>query len=168
MASVVERVHIHRPVADVWALLTDWESQPAWMQDARSVAVTSPQRTGVGVTLHVPTDIALGLVVTDTMEVTGWQEPAADGPARGVGRIEVRHTGKVIRGHGAFEVQPTRRPDGEEGTLFTWWEQVDAPLGRFGELVAQRIAMPYVGMVFRRSLRALKAVAESRPAVPAD
>jgi carbon monoxide dehydrogenase subunit G len=163
MARVEERVHIHRPVAHVWAVLTDWEAQPDWMQDARSVTVTSAARTGVGVTLVVPTDIALGVVVTDEMEVTGWDEPGADGR----GRIAVRHTGRVIRGHGAFEVAPTLLPDGGQGTLFTWWEEVDAPLGRLGEAVAQYVAMPVVGVVFRRSLRALKQVAEAGPAVTA-
>lgn len=154
-------MHIHRPVADVWAVLTDWESQPEWMQDARSVTVTSPHRTGVGVTIAVPTDIALGIVVQDEMEVTGWQEPGEDG----VGSIAVRHTGRVIKGHGAFEVAPTRMPGGAEGTIFTWWEEVDAPLGRLGDTVAQYVAMPYVAFIFRRSLRALKRYAEQR--VPA-
>jgi carbon monoxide dehydrogenase subunit G len=155
MASVEERVHIHRPVADVWSVVTDWESQSAWMQDAREVVVTSPHRAGVGVTVRVPTDIALGVVVTDLMEVTEWVERR---------RIAIRHTGRVIKGEGAFELQPTVLPGGGEGTLFTWWEHVDAPLGRLGEVVAQRIAMPYVAAVFRRSLRALKAHAEAQPA----
>lgn len=153
MARVEERAHIHRPVAEVWSILIDWEGQPDWMRDARAVTVTSPARAGVGVTIRVPTDIALGIVVTDEMEVTSWE------PHR---RIAVRHTGRVIKGHGAFELQPTHLPDGGEGTLFTWWEQVDAPLGRLGDLVTQYIAMPYVAYVFRRSLRALKLLAEGR------
>lgn len=115
------------------------------------MTVTSPQRTGVGVTITVPTDIALGLVVTDEMEVTGWVEQQS---------IAVRHTGRFIKGHGAFEVLATRLPDGEEGTLFTWWEQIDAPLGRLGDAVARLAAVPYVSMIFRRSLRSLKDVAE--------
>ncbi len=153
MARVEERTHIHRPVAAVWDLLADWESQPEWMQDARSVTVTSPHREGVGVTIRVPTDIAFGVVVTDTMEVTGWAPQQ---------RIAVRHTGKVIRGHGAFELHPTRLPDGREGTLFTWWEEVDAPFGRLGDRAAQLLVMPWVSRVFRRSLRALREVAEAR------
>jgi carbon monoxide dehydrogenase subunit G len=155
MARVEERVHIHRSVAHVWSVLTDWEAQPEWMHDARSVAVTSPHRTGVGVTIDVPTDIALGLVVMDRMEVTGWVEHET---------IAVRHTGRFIKGSGAFEVQATHLPDGGEGTLFTWWEEVDAPLGRLGEAVAQYLAMPYVAFIFRRSLRGLKRVAEGQPA----
>ena len=152
MARVEERTHIHRPVAAVWDLLVRWEHQPEWMQDARSVTVTSPQREGVGVTISVPTDIAFGIVVTDVMEVTRWDPQQ---------RIDVRHTGRVIRGHGAFELHPTRLPDGGEGTLFTWWEEVDAPLGRLGDRAAQLLVMPWVSRVFRRSLRALKAHAEA-------
>ncbi len=154
MARVEERVHIHRPVSHVWSVLTDWESQPEWMHDARSVTVTSPHRTGPGVTIKVPTDIALGIVVMDEMEVTEWVEQE---------KIAVTHTGKIIKGSGAFEVQPTRLPDGSEGTLFTWWEEVDAPLGRLGDAVAQYVAMPYVAFIFRRSLRGLKRVAEAKP-----
>lgn len=150
-------MHIHRPVARVWDLLVDWESQPAWMQDARSVTVTSPHRSGVGVTVEVPTDIALGVVVLDVMEVTEWVEHR---------RIAVRHTGRVIKGSGAFEVAPTRLPGGGEGTIFTWTEDIDVPLGRLGDLVVRFTAVPIVAAVFRRSLRELKRVAEER--IPAE
>ena len=150
-------MHIHRPVDRVWDLLVDWESQPDWMQDARSVTVTSPHRTGVGVTVSVPTNIALGIVVIDDMEVTEWVEQR---------RIGVRHTGRVIKGTGAFEVAPTRLPGGGEGTIFTWSEDITAPLGRLGDLVARYTAVPVVSFVFRRSLRALKRVAEERIPAP--
>lgn len=153
MARVEERIHIHRPVSQVWELLVDWESQPDWMRDARSVTVTSPHRTGVGVTIEVPTNIALGIEVLDVMEVTDWQEHR---------RIGVRHTGRVIKGTGAFELEPTLLPDGTEGTIFTWTEEVDAPLGRLGDLAARATAVPVVSWVFRRSLRSLKDYAEER------
>jgi carbon monoxide dehydrogenase subunit G len=157
MARVEERIHIHRPVEQVWDVLTDWEAQPRWMQDAKSVTVTSPHRVGVGVTIDVPTDIALGIVVMDRMVVTDWVEQR---------RIAVRHTGRVIKGTGAFEIQPTRLPDGGEGTIFTWTEDVDAPLGRLGDLVARAVVVPIVSFVFRRSLRALKEVAEGHDPRP--
>lgn len=157
MARVEERIHIQRPVTDVWAELVAWEDQPRWMHDAREVEVTSEHRTGLGVTIRVPTDIAFGLVVIDTMETTEWEEER---------RIAVRHTGRVIRGHGAFELRPTRTGGGGEGTMFTWWEEVGAPFGRLGDLLAQRLVMPWVGRIFRRSLRQLKAlVEETAPAV---
>ncbi|MGI9017431.1 MAG: SRPBCC family protein [Euzebya sp.] len=157
MARVEERVHIHRPLDHVWSVLTDWESQSEWMADAHSVTVTSPHRAGLGVTIRVPTDIALGLVVMDEMQVTEWVVRR---------KIGVRHTGRFIKGTGAFELQPTVTPAGGGGTLFTWSEQIDAPLGRLGDAILRYTAVPYVARVFRRSLRALKAVAErddSRP-----
>ena len=157
MARVEERVHIHRPVGQVWKVLTDWESQPVWMQDARSVTVTSAHREGVGVTIEVPTDIALGIVVPDAMRVVEWTHERS---------IGVTHTGPLIKGTGAFEVEPTRGVDGSEGTLFTWWEEIDAPLGRLGELGARYLAVPYVSFIFRRSLRALKRVCESEAVRP--
>ncbi|HUE90470.1 SRPBCC family protein [Pseudomonas sp.] len=153
MARVEERVHIHRPVERVWDVLVDWESQPDWMHDARSVTVTSPQRTGVGVTIDVPTTLVLGIVVTDEMEVTEWVQGR---------RIAVRHTGRVIRGSGAFELSPTRRPNGAQGTIVTWWEAIDVPLGRMGDAMARSIAVPVVARLFRRSLLTLKRVAEER------
>lgn len=152
MARVEERIHIHRPVGQVWDLLTRWEDQPEWMVDATSVTVTSPARTGVGVTISVPTNIALGAVVTDEMRVTEWVPRE---------RIGVVHTGWLIKGYGAFELSPSNRGDGAEGTVFTWWEQIDAPLGRLGEFVASHVAVPYVSRIFRRSLRQLKQVAEA-------
>jgi carbon monoxide dehydrogenase subunit G len=154
MARVEERVHIHRPTEQVWSILTDWESQADWMSDAQSVTVTSPQRAGVGVTVSVPTDIALGLVVVDQMEITEWVEQR---------KIAVRHTGAVIKGTGAFEITPTVRPGGREGTLFTWSEEINAPLGFLGEFVARYVVVPYVAFIFRRSLRQLKLLAESQP-----
>ena len=157
MARVEERIHIHRPVDHVWGVLIDWESQPAWMQDAKSVTVTSDHREGEGVTIAVPTNIALGLTVMDEMRVTEWVEKS---------KIAVTHTGSFIKGSGAFEVQPTVRENGEEGTLFTWWEEIDAPLGAVGEAVATYLAVPYVGFIFRRSLRALKRVSESTAVRP--
>lgn len=153
MARVEERIHIHSSVEHVWSVLIDWERQPEWMQDAKDVVVISDVREGVGVTIRCPTNIVAGLTVTDEMVVTEWV------PLR---RIAVRHTGKVIRGHGAFELKPTRRDGGQPGTLFTWWEEVEAPLGRVGERIASWFAVPYVSMVFRRSLRALKDHVEAR------
>ena len=151
MARVEERVHIHRPTEQVWQLLVRWEDQPAWMQDAQSVTVTSDQREGVGTVIHVPTNIALGLVVPDEMRVTEWVEGE---------KSAVLHTGPIIKGHGAFELTPTRLADGRQGSLFPWWEQIDALLGRLGDVSARNVAVPYVSHIFRRSLRALKQVAE--------
>lgn len=142
MARIEERVRIEAPVERVWAVLTDWEGQARWMADARDVTVLSAVREGQGVVIRCATDL-FGLVVDDDMEVTDW---------RAGERIAIRHLGRIIRGVGAFELTPL--PDG--ATRFTWWEEVQAPFGRFGDALAGLLVVPWVSRVFRRSLVALR------------
>lgn len=146
MARIEERVRIEVPPPRVWQVLTDWEGQSRWMDDARDVAVLSAHREGPGVVIRCATDL-LGLVVDDDMEVTRWVEGEL---------IAIRHLGRIIRGIGAFELSAL--PDG--ATRFVWWEEVEAPLGRFGDAVARALIVPWVSRVFRRSLAALRAECE--------
>lgn len=151
MARIEVSTHIEAPVSQVWDVLVDWEGQARWMHDARSVTVLSAHREGTGVVLRCVTDIA-GLLVNDDMAVTEWVAQE---------RIGVAHLGMIIRGVGAFELSPTHA-----GTHFTWWEEVEAPLGGLGEALAQALVAPLVTRVFRRSLAGLKRVAESRAIRP--
>lgn len=150
MARIEATTHIEAPSERVWDVLTDWEGQPRWMRDARSVVVLTPHREGLDVVLRCRTDIVAGIVVTDDMITTAWQEQRL---------IGIRHLGRIIRGEGAFEVLPT-----PEGTRMTWWEDVDAPLGALGERAAGLLVAPLVERVFRASLAALKRVCEQAPA----
>lgn len=151
MARIEATTHIEAPIERVWQVLIDWERQPDWMVDARSVEVVSQHREGPGVVLRCATDIA-GVVVNDEMETTEWEHQRIVG---------VRHTGWVVRGVGAFELQPT-----EAGVHFTWWEEIDAPLGPLGEAAATLLAAPILRRVFRRSLARLKRTCESRSVRP--
>jgi uncharacterized protein YndB with AHSA1/START domain len=152
MARIEATTHIEAPPHRVWAVLTDWEAQPRWMRDARSVTVLSPHREGVDVTIRCMTDIAAGVVVTDDMVTTEWVEDEVLG---------VRHLGGLIRGVGAFELEPTR-----QGTRFVWWEEVDPPLGALGEAVTGAAIVPMVERVFRASLADLKRVCETESVRP--
>ncbi|CAN5591475.1 MAG: SRPBCC family protein [Euzebyaceae bacterium] len=152
MARVEVATHIQAPPERVWDVLVDWENQPRWMVDARRVSVVSPHREGVGLVLRCPTTIAAGIVVTDVLVVTEWQ------PQR---RIAVRHAGWLIRGYGAFELGPS-----VDGTDFTWWEEIDAPLGSLGDAVAKALAVPHASRVFRRSLAGLKRRCEEGGVTP--
>ena len=145
MAHIEVTTRIEAPVGRVWEVLVDWEGQPRWMEDARAVEVTSARRAGPGVVLRCRTAIA-GVVVDDEMETTEWEEERVVG---------VRHTGWLIRGVGAFELVPT---DG--GVRFTWWEEIDPPLGPVGEIGARLLVVPVVRRVFRRSLANLKRICE--------
>ena len=149
MARVEESIHIEADPKTVWSVLVDWESQPRWMVDAKSVVPLSPQREGAGVVLRCVTNIALGVSVRDDLTVTEYREPEVLG---------VRHLGPWYQGIGAFELSET-----VDGTLLQWWEEVEAPLGRLGEAAATGL-MPYVSRVFRRSLSRLKQVAEAEQA----
>jgi uncharacterized protein YndB with AHSA1/START domain len=151
VARVEVSTHIEADVERVWALLVDWESQPRWMVDARSVEVRTERRDGAGTVIWCETDLA-GLVVSDRMEVTEFRPPAV---------LAVRHTGWIIRGIAAFELEPT-----EDGTLLVWWEEIDPPLGALGEAVTATLIMPRVRKLFRASLANLKRLAESTSVRP--
>jgi carbon monoxide dehydrogenase subunit G len=146
MARIEASTHIEADPARVWEVLTDWESQPRWMADARVVTVRSDHRRGPGVVLRCMTNVAVGVVVADDMVITEWEE----------GRlVGVRHTGRLIRGVGAFELHPTAW-----GTRFLWWEEVDPPFGGLGEMLTTLAVAPAVARLFRSSLAALKRVCE--------
>lgn len=143
--------HVEASPQQVWDVLVDWEIQPQWMVDARAVEVVSEPRAGVGTRLRCPTDLTLGVVITDVLEVVEWHPPHLLG---------VRHTGPVIRGVAAFELQAT-----PYGTHVRWWEEIDPPLGPLG-WVGGRLAAPLVRRVFRRSLARLKRLVEQRRGEP--
>lgn len=147
MARIEASTHVEAPPGDVWRVLVDWESQPRWMVDARSVIVLGPRREGVGTVVRCRTDMPAGVVVTDDMEITEWDEPRVLG---------VRHLGNLIRGVGAFELAPT-----PHGTHLVWWEEIDPPLGQLGEAATQLAVAPLVTRTFRRSLSRLKRLSES-------
>jgi uncharacterized protein YndB with AHSA1/START domain len=151
MARVQSTTHVEAPAERVFAVLSDWQAQPLWMRDARSVEVRGDARTGVGVRLRRRTDILAGIVVNDDMVTTAWTDDRL---------IAVRHTGRIIGGVGAFELTPTAY-----GTRIEWWEEIDPPLGPLGEAVAT-LAVPWFTRVFRASLAGLKRVCESTSVRP--
>jgi carbon monoxide dehydrogenase subunit G len=152
VARIEVSTHVEAPPERVWALLVDWEAQPAWMVDARSVTVLTPGREGNGTILRCMTDIAGGLVVTDDMVVTEWDPPRT---------LAMRHLGRLIRGVGAFELEATG-----DGTRLTWWEEVEAPFGGLGETVTSLAVVPSVRRLFRASLAGLKQRAEAAASKP--
>jgi uncharacterized protein YndB with AHSA1/START domain len=147
VARIEVDIHIAAPPEQLWAVLADWEAQPRWMADARSVTVLSPQRAGAGTVVRCMTDLIGGLVVTDDMVVTEWDPPRV---------LAIRHLGRIIRGVGAFELEPTAA-----GTRFTWWEEIDSPFWALGDALTTVAVVPLVRRVFERSLAELKRVAEA-------
>jgi uncharacterized membrane protein len=149
MRLEVER-HTSAPRAVVWQVLTQWERQPEWMLDAKSVEVLTPDRDGVGVTIRCPTNL-LGITVEDVMRVTAWEDERL---------LEVTHLGRIITGSGAFVLEDT--PDG--GTRIAWWEEVDPPLGAMGEWGATTLVLPILRRIFGHSLDRLVRLAEAEAA----
>jgi hypothetical protein len=147
MARIEACVDIHAPVERVWDVLVDWEGQPRWMVDARRVTVLSPHREGLNVLVRCLTGLKPPLVVADDMITTEWYEHST---------IGVRHLGKLIRGYGAFDLEPV-----PTGTRFVWWEEVDPPLGLIGEAVTSMLIVPLVNRLFQASLARLKALCEA-------
>jgi hypothetical protein len=117
VAELRESVEIAASAEAVWRALTDWDRQGEWMLLTR---VRATARGGQGVGAGIEGFTGFGRVgVRDTMVVRTWDPPR---------RCIVRHTGRVVRGAGVFEVEslaPGR-------SRFVWGEILDLPLGAVG------------------------------------
>jgi uncharacterized protein YndB with AHSA1/START domain len=137
MPELVETVDVDAPPERVWAALTDWVHQGEWML-ATDVQTVDGAAQEVGGRLAARTGVPLRggrrLGVLDTMLITRWEPPR---------RVDVRHTGRVVRGTGVFEVQPRGT-----GSTFVWREVLDLPLGALG-----RAGWPAVRPAMRAGVR---------------
>jgi carbon monoxide dehydrogenase subunit G len=140
VAELAVSIEVDAPQERVWSALTDWSAHDAWMLGTRATG-----GSGVGETVEAFTGIGkVGFL--DTMVIRVWDPPE---------RCVVRHTGRVVRGSGAFEVEalgPTR-------SRVVWSEWLDLPLGalgRWGWLVVRPVAR--LGLL--ASLKRLKAHVE--------
>lgn len=117
-------VDLDAPAERVWLAAMDWDRQDEWVLGTK-VRLTSGDGRSVGSTVCAVTGFG-PLAITDPMVIVEWAESADDGPRRCV----VRHTGRVVRGDGVFEVLPL--PGGR--SRFVWTELVDLPFGELGRL----------------------------------
>lgn len=141
MPELVERVEVQATPEAVWAALIDWESQGEWMLGTDVVTVGGPAQ-GVHGRLAARTGLPLPggrrVGVLDTMIITVWDPPR---------RIEVQHTGRLIRGPGTFEIEPR----GAQAT-FIWTERLYLPYGYLG-VAGWFLVKPFALWGIRRSLR---------------
>ncbi len=112
-------IDVAAPVELVWRRVSDWDGQRDWVPATR-VEVTGGDGRSVGSTLCAVTGLGPA-AFADPMEVTEFVE---GGPWRAV----VRHTGRVVRGEGVFEVVEL----GPGHSRFRWTERLDLPLGALG------------------------------------
>jgi hypothetical protein len=147
----------HAPAQAVWDGLTDWPAQGEWMTATR-VRTVDGDGQGVGGRIEAFTGFGrLGFL--DTMVVTEWRPP---------NWCAVQHTGRVVRGRGAFAVEAVDdagAADDAQGAgdatgsphspvRLRWYEDLDLPggvLGAFG----WRLLRPFVRIGVAQSLRRL-------------
>ena len=123
MAELVVTQPVAADQQTTWDALTDWDVHHRWMLFTRAEGGHAEGEslaafTGVG---------KVGF--TDTMCITVWEPPD---------RAVVRHTGTVVRGSGAFEVEavaPGR-------SRVVWSEWIDLPLGVVGRLGWPVVRLP--------------------------
>jgi uncharacterized protein YndB with AHSA1/START domain len=126
----------------VFAVLTDWPRHREWMFLTRA-EVTAGDGRGAGSRLAAFTGLGrLGFL--DTMEIVSFDPPR---------QVGVRHTGRLVRGTGTFQVLPRAG-----GSTITWEERLDPPFGPAGRL-ALFLARPAAVAFFRLSLRRLARLA---------
>jgi hypothetical protein len=151
--ELVEQVDVDAPPEQVWAALVDWDRQGEWVlfTDVRAVGGDAQ---GVGGRFDAVTGVRLPrglrggrrIGVLDPMLITAWEFPR---------RVDVRHTGRVVRGTGTFEVRP--RADG--GSTFVWTEGLDLPLGVLGR-AGWLLVRPVMAAGVRLSLKRFAAFAQ--------
>jgi carbon monoxide dehydrogenase subunit G len=138
--EVSARIQVPVPPDRAWRAVVDWPGQGRWMLATRvhgghGLGARVVARTGVG---------PVGF--TDTMEITQWEPPH---------RCVVRHTGRVVRGAGVFEVLPAGA-----GSEFRWTERLELPLavvGRWGWRLARPLAQRGMDLSLRRFARLVAA-----------
>lgn len=142
-------VRVRAPARAVWDAVTDWAAQGEWMTATRVRAVEGDGHR-VGGRIEAFTGLgSLGFL--DTMVVTEWLPPR---------RCAVLHTGRLVRGTGAFAVDEIEDEPGV--TRLVWQEDLDLPAGAFGSL-GWLLLRPLVRLGVLRSLgRLARSVEQER------
>jgi carbon monoxide dehydrogenase subunit G len=141
MAELVVTADVRAPAQAVWDVLTDWERHDRWMlltsaSGGRAEGATIAAFTGVG-----------RLGITDPMTILVWEPPR---------RCVVRHTGRIVRGAGSFEVHHL----GTGSSRVVWSEWLDLPLGIVGRL-GWLVVRPLTRLGVARSLTRLARLVEA-------
>ncbi len=159
MSDVTVSIDIDASPGTVWDVIEPIENHVDWMADAVAIRFETEQTRGVGTTFLCDTKIG-PIKLTDAMEITEWTPAidAGDGAVARDGAMGVKHTG-IVTGSGVLHVEPLA---GGQRTRFTWIEDLDFPWffgGRIGEIVGGKLVL---GPIWRRNLKKLKALVESR------
>jgi uncharacterized protein YndB with AHSA1/START domain len=147
MPSLRLEVKVAATPEQVFAAVVDWPSQGEWMLGTRVWVPEGASGVGVGGRIEAFSGVGrLGFV--DTMTITVWDPPH---------RVEVDHTGSVVKGTGLMVVEPA--PDGT--AVFVWGEDLELPLGALGRL-GWPLVRPFFSAGVRRSLHHFAAYVEAQ------
>lgn len=155
--GIVVSVELDATVPQAWDIIEPVERHVDWMRDAVAIRFTSEQHRGVGTSFLCDTKVG-PITLVDRMYITEWEPPH---------RMGVRHEGTVT-GSGHFTLEPI---DHGRRTRFTWSETLRFPWylgGRIGSAIGGKLVL---APLWRRNLRALQQLVESRlqnPAPTAD
>jgi polyketide cyclase/dehydrase/lipid transport protein len=142
VAELVVRAPVRAPAPRVWAALTDWQLHDQWMVLTRA---TGGQEEGASIEAFT----GIGPIgILDTMTIVVWEPPR---------RCVVRHTGRFVRGSGAFEVNEL----GPDSAEVVWSEWLELPLGVLGRL-GWPLLRPLVRLGVAFSLRRLARYVENQ------
>jgi len=130
-------VTVDAPVEVVFAAFTQWSEQGRWMLGTR-VEVRAGDGSSVGSELAAWSGAGRRAGFWDTMVITRWEPDY---------RVDVLHTGKVVKGTGTMEV--VALPGGR--SRFIWGEELDLPWGIVGR-IGWPIARPAFLAGVKRSL----------------
>jgi len=116
-----------------WRAAVDWSRQREWIWATR---VSGGHGTGAEVTGRT----GVGPIgFTDPMVITEWDPPR---------RCVLKHTGRVVRGTGVFEVVPHG-----PGSQFRWTEHLQLPVPPAVGRLAGLVVTPIAEWALRSSLR---------------
>jgi len=146
-AEITARIQLPVPPDQAWRAVVDWPGQGRWMLATQVHGDHGPGARVVARTGFGPVRF------TDTMVITQWEPPH---------RCVVRHTGRVVRGSGVFEVVPAAA-----GSELRWTERLELPLGaagRWGWRLARPLARRGMDLSLRRFARLIGPAAPGRGA----
>jgi len=131
--EIAARVTVAAEPAATWRAAVDWPRQREWIWATRvsgghGAGAEVTGRTGIG---------PIGF--TDPMVITEWDPPR---------RCVLKHTGRVVRGTGTFEVAPHG-----PGSQFRWVEHLQLPVPPAVGRVAGLVITPVAEWALRSSLR---------------
>ena len=119
MTRVVYSVDIAAPAQEVFNAVVDWRGQDRWVP---LTTVRAGRQAGIAVGGEIAAYTGVGPIgFLDTMTITRWDVPH---------RVDVLHTGNVVKGIGIMTV----RPIDAENSRFYWAEDLEVPLGIVGQI----------------------------------